>query len=219
MSDNPQSPLYGFDEIVESQSDAAKRVTGTFRALEIINGAGVLDRDLTAPPATTPGVAHIIAAGATGVWATHDNKVAIVDNGQSIGWKIITPQEGMKLWCRDEVTDLVYKNSIWHSTAGSQALTDGPTVPWDLSKGALALVTLGGNRTMGNPTNTLLAGQVYHLRVTQDAVGGRTLAFGVGYKFSGGDPVPTAAANAVTLLSFVCDGTFLWEINRRFSIT
>ena len=86
-------------------------------------------------------------------------------------------------------------------------LSDGANISWDLNANQVAKVTLGGNRTLDNPTNQK-AGSTYILRIIQDATGSRTLAFGSAYDFPGGTaPTLTAAANAVDLLTFVSDGT------------
>jgi hypothetical protein len=108
-------------------------------------------------------------------------------------------------------------------------LTDGATVAWDLSQNQVAVVTLGGNRAMGNPTN-IVAGAVYILIVKQDATGGRTLSFpfgtsgagNTGYRFAGatsssGAPTLSTAANKIDILTFVAttstDGTHLYGVS------
>ena len=71
-------------------------------------------------------------------------------------------------------------------------------------------VTLGGNRTLDNPTN-LVAGFTYTFRIVQDATGSRTLAYGTAYKFPGGTaPTLTTTANAIDYLSCSTDGTNLY---------
>ena len=109
------------------------------------------------------------------------------------------------------------------------ALTDGATVAWDLSQNQVAVVTLGGNRAMGNPTN-IVAGAVYILIVKQDATGGRTLSFpfgtsgagNTGYRFAGatsasGAPTLSTGANKIDILTFVAttstDGTHLYGVS------
>lgn len=90
---------------------------------------------------------------------------------------------------------------------GSQALTDAASITWNLATQQNAHVTLGGNRTLANPSN-LVNGGTYILRVVQDATGSRTLAYGTAYKWPGGTvPVLSTAANAVDILTFVSDGT------------
>jgi hypothetical protein len=109
------------------------------------------------------------------------------------------------------------------------ALTDGATVAWDLSQNQVAVVTLGGNRAMGNPTN-IVAGAVYILIVKQDGTGGRTLSFpfgtsgagNTGYRFAGatsasGAPTLSTGANKIDILTFVAttstDGTHLYGVS------
>lgn len=82
------------------------------------------------------------------------------------------------------------------------ALTDAATIAVDMSLGNNFSVTLGGNRTLGNPTN-LTAGQSGIIYVTQDATGSRTLAYSSYWKFPGGTaPTLTTTANAVDALVY-----------------
>ena len=109
------------------------------------------------------------------------------------------------------------------------ALTDNATIAWDLSQNQVAVVTLAGNRAMGNPTN-IVAGAVYILIVKQDATGGRTLSFpfgtsgagNTGYRFAGatsasGAPTLSTGANKIDILTFVAtastDGTHLYGVS------
>lgn len=88
-------------------------------------------------------------------------------------------------------------------------LTDGANIAWDLSANQVARVTLGGNRTLSNPTNKV-EGNVYVLVVKQDGTGGRTLSFSSEYKFAGGSaPTITTTASKADVLTFVCEGTNL----------
>ena len=88
-------------------------------------------------------------------------------------------------------------------------LTDGANIAWDLAANQVARVTLGGNRTLSNPTNKV-EGNVYVLIVKQDGTGGRTLSFSSDYKFAGGSaPTITTTASKADVLTFVCEGTNL----------
>jgi hypothetical protein len=81
-------------------------------------------------------------------------------------------------------------------------LTDAATIATDLSLGNNFQVTLGGNRTLGAPTN-VVAGQSGIIRVVQDGTGSRTLAYNSVWKFPGGTaPTLTTTANAVDLLAY-----------------
>ena len=56
-------------------------------------------------------------------------------------------------------------------------LTDGATITPDFDTGNIFTVTLGGNRTMANPSN-LVAGQSGSIFIVQDGTGSRTLTYG-----------------------------------------
>lgn len=66
-------------------------------------------------------------------------------------------------------------------------LTDAATIATDASQGNAFRVTLGGNRTLGNPTN-MTDGQTAMWEIVQDATGSRTItlgsAFGLGTDIS-----------------------------------
>jgi len=82
------------------------------------------------------------------------------------------------------------------------ALVDGATITPNFSVGNNFSVTLGGNRTLANPTN-LNVGQSGVIYITQDATGSRTLAYGTYWKFPGGAaPTLTTTANAVDALTY-----------------
>jgi hypothetical protein len=61
-------------------------------------------------------------------------------------------------------------------------LTDAATVATDASLGNTFRVTLGGNRTLGNPTNAA-DGQVLSWEIIQDGTGSRTLALDTKFAF------------------------------------
>jgi len=94
------------------------------------------------------------------------------------------------------------------AAAAPVVLTDGATVTIDGDTGFNFNLTLGGNRTLANPTN-MKPGQSGRIRIKQDATGSRTLAFGANWLFPGGtDPVLSTAANAIDVIAyFVGTGT------------
>jgi len=86
------------------------------------------------------------------------------------------------------------------------ALTDGATIAVDMSLGNNFAITLGGSRSLGDPTN-VTAGQSGVIVITQDGTGSRTLAYaGTKYKFAGGTaPTLTTTAAAVDVLAYYCE--------------
>lgn len=120
---------------------------------------------------------------------------------------------GTSAWTTDGVSltggtaSKVSAKQIWTPT---QTLTDAATIAWDMDVGAVAKVTLAGNRTLGAPTN-LKDGGTYILRVIQDGTGSRTLAYSGVFKWPNGTaPTLTTTANAVDIITFVSDGTNLY---------
>lgn len=86
------------------------------------------------------------------------------------------------------------------------SLTDAASISLDLSTGNSFAVTLGGNRTLANPSNAI-AGQVGYIYVYQDGTGSRTLSFGNSYRFAeGAAPVMTTSISAVDMLVFSVRG-------------
>jgi hypothetical protein len=81
-------------------------------------------------------------------------------------------------------------------------LTDGATITPDLSVNNSFTVTLGGNRTLANPTN-IVAGQSGVFIINQDGTGSRTLSYGTYYKFTGGTaPTLTTTASAQDVIAY-----------------
>lgn len=86
-------------------------------------------------------------------------------------------------------------------------LTDGTTITPDFAAANNFSVTLGGNRTLANPTN-LTAGQSGVIRIAQDGTGSRTLAYGSYFKFPQGTaPTLTTTASAVDVLCYYVEST------------
>ena len=81
-------------------------------------------------------------------------------------------------------------------------LTDAATIAVDLDDNCHYKVQLGGNRTLGNPTNAV-EGQTGFIEVEQDSTGSRTLSFGSNYRFVGGTaPTLTTTASARDVLAY-----------------
>ena len=82
-------------------------------------------------------------------------------------------------------------------------LTDGANISTDLALNNNFQVTLGGNRTLDNPTNPGVS-QTGSIFIVQDGTGSRTLSFGTNWKFAGGTgPTLSTAAAAVDRLDYV----------------
>lgn len=84
--------------------------------------------------------------------------------------------------------------------------TDGATITIDFNGTINAVVTLGGNRTLGLPTN-ITAGRTGIILVKQDATGSRTLSYNAVWKFFGGAPTLSTAGNAVDMIAYYVEDT------------
>ena len=82
-------------------------------------------------------------------------------------------------------------------------LTDAATITPDFGANQNFTVTLGGNRTLANPTN-IVVGQTGSIFVVQDGTGSRTLSFGAYYDFVGGTaPTLSTTAAAVDRIDYI----------------
>ena len=84
-------------------------------------------------------------------------------------------------------------------------LTDASTIATDMALSNNFKVTLGGNRTLGQPTNQAV-GQSGSFFIIQDGTGGHTLSYHGDFKWVGGTantPTVTATANAVTRIDYI----------------
>jgi len=92
---------------------------------------------------------------------------------------------------------------VFDSAAGSiTALTDAATISVNFASSNNFSVTLGGNRTLGNPSN-VVAGQSGFIAVTQDGTGSRTLAYSSNWDFaSGSAPTLTTTAGATDIIAY-----------------
>jgi hypothetical protein len=82
-------------------------------------------------------------------------------------------------------------------------LTDAATIAVDMSVSNNFTVTLGGNRTLGNPTG-LVVGQSGSVFVNQDATGSRALAYSSFWDFPNGvAPTLSTAASAADRIDYI----------------
>jgi hypothetical protein len=89
---------------------------------------------------------------------------------------------------------------------GHDTLTDAANISWNHHTQPQAQVTLAGNRTLDNPTDTA-DGTSHTLTVIQDGVGTRTLAYGSNYRWPlNTAPILSTAAGSKDILSFITIG-------------
>ena len=78
--------------------------------LDALAHPAILDRDLTAPPATNAnGDTYLVAATATGDWVDQDGNLALYYDG----WLFAPPAKGMVAWIADEDVWVLYDGVGW----------------------------------------------------------------------------------------------------------
>ena len=93
---------------------------------------------------------------------------------------------------------------VKRASSALNTLTDAATIAVDLSLANNHTVTLGDNRTLGNPTNAE-PGQTGSIFIVQDGTGSRTLTPAANWHFAKGGAHPTfsTAANAVDRIDYI----------------
>lgn len=120
MTDTPNLAL---PYILAAQAQKHVTHNEAIRALDCLVQLSVASRALTAPP-TTPeeGSRYIVAATATGDWATQDAKIAAYQEG---AWAFYTPKDGWLAWVTSENVIVVYDGSGWAALpSGGGGVTD-----------------------------------------------------------------------------------------------
>lgn len=80
--------------------------------------------------------------------------------------------------------------------------TDAATVTFDLSVGAVHMVTLAGNRTLAVSNDSVC--NHFYVALVQDATGSRTVTWWAGIKWAGGAaPTLTTTAAKTDVLEFI----------------
>ena len=129
------------------------------------------------------------------VYATDQDKLYVKEGSSLVSTQASLP-------ATNAVTDVAQTfTAAQRGTVGT--LTDGATITPDFATANNFTVTLGGNRTIANPTN-LTAGQPGSIFLVQDGTGSRTAAWGSYWDFAGGTaPTLTTTAAGVDRVDYV----------------
>lgn len=125
-----------------------------------------------------------------------------------------------EMWTGTSSVKVVTPKKVF-DMASPQTLTDAATVTPDFNAGINFVWTIGGNRTLANPTNAK-AGQSGVIRIVQDATGSRTLSYGTNWRFPGGSAtggVLSTAANSVDIIAYFVglDGNIYATLSKAFA--
>jgi hypothetical protein len=160
-------------------SQAQKHVTHNegLRLLDAMVQLSVLDRNRTAPPANpADGDRHIVASGATGLWAGWDLNVAFWVDGV---WMRLVPRPGWLAWIADEAAFAVWDGSAWEPVGVPQDVSDAIfSLVNAVDPTKRALFSLSGISTGTSRTYTLpnTSSEVAILAGTQTFSGNKTFS-------------------------------------------
>ena len=171
--------------------------TGTVTSTMLLNGT-ILDGDINASAAIAG--SKIVAATTSVVGA-----VQLSDSTSTTSSVLAATPTAVKA-AYDQANTKASLSTAQTFTAAQRgtisALTDGATITADFAVANNFSVTLGGNRTLANPSNQT-AGQSGCIWITQDGTGSRTLAYGSQWDFTGGTaPTLSTTAAAVDCLVY-----------------
>jgi hypothetical protein len=147
-------------------------------------------------------IATELALKVTGPGSATDNAVALYDGTtgkliKSSSYIITTAAQ----FLANTASKILTTDQIW-SAATPVTLADAATIAVDMGTFINAKVTLGGNRTLGQPSNAK-PGQSGCIEIIQDGTGSRTLAYHADWYFASGvDPVLSTAASTRDLLFY-----------------
>lgn len=105
-------------------AQAQKHVTHNeaLRLLDAMVQLSVLDRTRTAPPASpADGNRHLVASGATGIWAGWDLNIAFWVDG---AWIRLVPRTGWMVWVAAEGLFLVWTGAAWEVVGEPRDVSD-----------------------------------------------------------------------------------------------
>jgi hypothetical protein len=169
----------------------------------------ILGLDSSKLNVTTAASTYLTQSNASSTYLTQSNAASTYQTQAGMSSYVATSAIGTTVQSYDADTA---KTDVVQSFTAAQrgtyvTLTDAATVAIDLSLGNHYQVTLGGNRTIGAPTN-VVAGQSGVIRLVQDATGSRTASWNSAFKFPGGTaPTLTTAANSVDLVAYHVEST------------
>ena len=160
-------------------SQAQKHVTHNeaLRLLDAMVALSVLDRDLTAPPASpADGDRYIVASSATGLWTGWDLNVTFWVDGV---WLRLVPRPGWLAWVADEAAFVVWNGSAWDPVGEPVDVSDAIfSLVNDADPTKKALFSLSGISTGTTRTFTLpnTSSELAILAGTQTFTGNKTFS-------------------------------------------
>lgn len=106
----PQSHHLGLPFLEAGQAQKHVTHNEALRVLDALVQLSVSAVSAAPPESPEEGERHIVAEGASGAFASHDDAVAIYEDG---AWRFLPPRAGWRAWCEDVETLLLWNGSEW----------------------------------------------------------------------------------------------------------
>jgi len=135
---------------------------------------------------------------------TWNNGLSPVDDPTASGWSLTELScEGLDAYSVPKWKEISRSTSA--PSLGITTATDGATVTFDLRVCPTQRVTLAGNRTLALTSGSFYVGQMFDIKLTQDATGSRTVTWFSAVKWTGGTiPTLTTTAGRSDWFRFIC---------------
>lgn len=188
-------------------------VDNNWLLLDALVQANVISNVVTTPPGSpAAGDRYLVpATGATGVWATHGNKVAI---WTGTAWIYAPPIEGWRLWLQNLDRMVIFFGGVW-----GPFVAPAPTVTDTTTARTLVLTDLGALLRMNNaaattvtvPPNSSVAFPLSTpIHIRQIGAGQVTLAAGVGVTLN--TPETLKLRKQHSTVSIIQVSTNVWDV-------
>lgn len=179
-----ETKLAGIDANADVTGATNVTAAGALMDSEVSSLTGI--KTLTVPNSTT-----ISTFGAT---LTAAASAAAARTLLALGTIATLAETTVAEWRGNTADRALSTDQVWSAMA-EETLTDAANIAFNMSAGFDFVLTLGGNRTLDNPTNAKV-GQRGRIRVVQDGTGTRLIsAYGTSYEFAGGT-APTLSTGA-----------------------
>ena len=163
-----------------SANEFRLRYNGTSGRLQISDAAGNVFLSITDSGTTAITNINNIDINSSGL----TGKLSIKGDGSTSATTSLIIEDSSDIE-KFKITDNGTVKVTGQSYSPTVALADGVTITPDFDDGNIQKVTLGGNRTIANPSN-IEDGATYILLIAQDVTGSRTVTWGANYIWSGG---------------------------------
>jgi hypothetical protein len=111
----PQTPNLSLPFLEAGQAQKHVTHNEALRLLDAVVQLAAAAVSSSPPGSPANGERHIVGAGASGAFATHENEVAAFQDG---AWIFLAPQIGWRAWNIDEEALLVWTGAAWNEVSG-----------------------------------------------------------------------------------------------------